>query len=190
MRNRFPEVEDISPKEFEEQVGSWLRGTSQKLCKFNIIDLKKIEGAGGEYEIDAVAEFEILGGAIITVLVECKYYKSPVKRDVVMILDAKIRDTGAHKGIVFSTSGFQSGALQYAKVHGIATVHVVDGSALYETKGLFDRPMSPPPWVTVFKYAGYSLTYISEGSYSSHLVSDDYSDAINEWLISDSTNPT
>jgi len=26
-------------------------------------------------EIDAVAEFEILGGAIIKALVECKYYK-------------------------------------------------------------------------------------------------------------------
>jgi|SRR5262245_25738764 len=182
MRNSFPEVKNITPTEFEKQVEKWLRGTSQKLRRFQITGLKIIEGVGGEYEIDAVAEFEILGGALIKVLVECKYYKSPVKRDVVMLLDAKIRDTGSHKGIVFSTSGYQSGALQYAKVHGIATVHVVDGKALYETKGLNDRPASPPPWVPIFRFAGHMLTYISEGSFSSHLVTDDYHKAIDEWI--------
>jgi hypothetical protein len=39
-------------------------------------------------------------------------------------LASKIQDTSAHKGIVFSTSGFQKGALEYAKAHGISAVSV------------------------------------------------------------------
>ena len=33
-----------------------------------------------------------------------------------------------HKGILLSTSGFQSGAIQFAKVHGIALIQVYDQS--------------------------------------------------------------
>jgi len=68
-----------------------------------------LKGASGEYAFDALAEFEILGGARILVLVECKRHSSPVKREDVLVLEAKLRDTGAHKAMVFSTAGFQSG---------------------------------------------------------------------------------
>ncbi len=32
-------------------------------------------------------------------------------------------------------SGFQSGAIEYAKAYGLATVTVVNGTWLYETRG-------------------------------------------------------
>jgi restriction system protein len=44
---------------------------------------------------------------------------------------------------VFATSPFQSGALEFAKVHGIALVSVTEGRFTYET-----RAMEPAPVLT------------------------------------------
>ena len=181
MSKKFINSVEITPEEFERQVKVWLQGSSQGLKNFRIEHLKKLGGHGGEYEIDAVAEFEVLGGALIIVLVECKYYKNPVKRDVVILLDAKVRDTGSHKGIVFTTSGFQSGALEYAKAHGIATVVVHDGRAAYETKSI-DGVGTPPPWRPNYKYVGWIMSINDNGNESYHFIADDYHDAIDEWL--------
>ena len=180
------EVVEISPTQFERQVKAWLQKASDGLRDFRVTHRKTIEGSGGQYEIDVVAEFEALGGASIIVLVECKYYRSsnPIKRDTVMTLHAKLQDVGAHKGILFSTSGFQRGALQYAKAHGIGLVRVQDGrSVRYETKELGTSP-DPPPWVPRYKYVGWLLTLTDAGNKSRHLVADDYHDAIREWLHS------
>lgn len=182
MSHTTVESVEITPTEFEKQVRDWLEGASEGLRDFGVTPLKKLEGPGGEYEIDAVAKFEVLGGASIVVLVECKYYSwnNPVKRDVVMLLHAKMREVGAHKGMVFSTSPFQRGALKYAKAHGIATILVQDGKASYETKDRFQSP-EPPPWRPDYKYIGRMLTW-TEGGYRSHLIADDYHDAIQEWF--------
>lgn len=48
-------------------------------------------------------------------LVECKKYDKPVGRDKVEILANRLQSIGAQKGILISTSGFQSGAARYAK---------------------------------------------------------------------------
>ena len=55
-------------------------------------------------------------------LVECKHLSRPVGRDVVHLLHAKVAELAAHKGVVFSTSGFQRGAPLLAKKHGVALV--------------------------------------------------------------------
>jgi hypothetical protein len=66
--------------------------------------------------------------------VECKHDKSRVKRDRVQELWAKIQSVGAHKGILFATAGFQSGAIEFAKSHGIALVEIADGRSSYVVK--------------------------------------------------------
>ena len=48
--------------------------------------------------------------------VECKHDKSRVKRDRVQELWAKIQSVGAHKGILFATAGFHSGANRIRKI--------------------------------------------------------------------------
>lgn len=174
----------ITPTEFEKQVEAWLERGSDGLKKFRVSHRKMLKGPGGQYEIDVVAEFEALGGASIIVLVECKHYNSSnrIKRDTVMTLHAKVQDLGAHKGILFSTSGFQKGALQYARAHGVATVHVQDGASIgYETKELGSAPQRPP-WVPEYKYVGWLVTLTDEGNESRHLVADDYHEAIRGWL--------
>jgi len=173
---------NITPEEFERQVKVWLQAHSRGLKKFHVTNLKKVPGHGGEFEIDAVAQFEVLGGAIITVLVECKYYNSnhPVERDLVIILGAKIRDTGAHKGIIFTTSKFQRGALTYAKAHGIATVRVENGRTHYETKSY--GPVEIPPWVPTYDYIGWMVTLTDDGNEHHSLITDDRGDPLQEWM--------
>jgi restriction system protein len=187
MEQESVEVPEMNPTEFERQVRAWLQRASAGLRHFTATHRKVLEGAGGQYEFDVVAEFEALGGASIIVLVECKYYGSsnPVKRDVVMTLHAKLADVGAQKGMLFSTSGFQRGALEYAKAHGIALVLVRDGNSFrYETKQLGATPQAPP-WAARYKYVGWLVSLTDEGNESRHLVADDYHDAIRGWLYSD-----
>ncbi len=89
----------------------------------------------GVYQIDVLASYTALG-VNMTVLVECKRYKNPVQRDVVQVLHDKLRSTGAHKGIIFSTSGFQDGAVQYALRHKIALITMLPGKFLNVTNCL------------------------------------------------------
>ena len=142
--------------------------------------MKTLPGAGGEYEFDVVAEFNIFEGAQIVVLVECKRYRNPVKRDTVMTLQSKLVDVGAHKGMLFSTSGFQKGALEYAATRGIATLTFVDGRSIYETRN-YGPPIEPPPWIDLPHFAAHHLH--KEGKkISVQLIENNRVEAISAWL--------
>ena len=82
------------------------------------------------------------------VLVECKNQTRPVERDEVMVLESKIRDVNAQKGMLFSTSGFQSGAIEFASAKHIATVSIVEGKWLYETRAAGPARAEPPSMVS------------------------------------------
>lgn len=96
---------------------------------FNITHNVKLEATDGTYQIDVYATFRFME-LDFKVLCECKQFKSPIKRDIVVLLDEKIRSLGAQKGIICSTSGFQKGAIKYAKEHGIALFQVYDKSCI------------------------------------------------------------
>ena len=49
------------------------------------------------------------------VVAECKYWNSPVERQDVNALGATVTDVGASRGVIFTTKGFQSGAVAQAK---------------------------------------------------------------------------
>jgi len=172
---------DITPEQFERQVHDWLKASADGLKSFSVIHSHILEGDSGEYEIDVMAEFEVFAGALIKVLVECKRYKNPVKRDVIMVLESKIRDTGAHKGMVFSTSGFQKGAIQFAQKRGIATVTVQHGYTNYFTRAEGSRVVTPPPWLQLSEYIGWFMTVTEEGNRSFSLIDDDRNDPLIEW---------
>jgi restriction system protein len=165
MRRRSPpsnwnpaEAVEVSPAEYEQQVVAWLRATAGGFKSFRVKHQEKILGSSGEYAFDAVAEFEILGGAKILVLVECKRHADPVKRDDVLALEAKLRDVGAHKAMLFSTAGFQRGAIDYATQRGIATVTFIDGRLTYETRNAVgDRDPEPPEWAKIPRFCGWLL---------------------------------
>jgi len=172
---------DITPIEFEQQVKAWLDRVPHSLRDFSSTHRELISGDSGEYEIDIVARFEVFGGAEIVVLIECKRYKNPVKRDVVMFLEAKLRDTGAHKGIIFSTAGFQRGALEYAANRGIATVTVQDGKTNYHTRA-YGQQVEPPPWVKLSRFIGWFTTIAENGNITNSLINDDRIEPLEEWF--------
>lgn len=125
---------EVTPEDYEKQVVSWLKSAGRELQGFTVNHLEKIHGDGGEYSIDGWAAFEVFGGATVSVLIECKRHRRPIERDVILGVHAKAQAVGAQKSIVFSTSGFQSGAVEFAASAGVALVVFVDGKATYFTR--------------------------------------------------------
>ena len=161
---------------------AWLRASGGTLEQFTVEHLKHLGGPGGDYEFDAVANFTILKGAKIKILVECKRYSQPVEREKLLALWAKLQDVKAHKAMMFATCGFQSGALSYAESYGIATIAFVEGSFLYGTKGA--GPSVPPPsWAGLPRYAGIFMRHSDRGiQYST--IDLKYTEALSKWLQS------
>ena len=117
----------MTPIEFEEYCFKILQGYAEdeKLCDFTIDHDVKLVADDGTYQIDVYATFTALGSHM-KVLAECKQFTSAVKRDYIVLLADKVRSLGAQKGILLSTAGFQSGAVEYADAHGIALIQVFD----------------------------------------------------------------
>lgn len=132
-RNPYREfVASISPTEFEELCFEILKSyaEAEHLSDFSIQHNVLIPADDGTYQIDVYARF-IAMGVEFKVITECKRYSSPVPREKVAVLADKVKSLGAHKGIMISTCGFQSGAYEYAKKHGIALLQIIDKNALH-----------------------------------------------------------
>ena len=119
----------ISPTEFEKFCLDVLRNyaTEEHLKDFVIQHNVMKEAPDGIYQLDIYASFTALG-VELKILCECKQYTLPVKRERVELLEGRLNSLGMNKGILLSTSGFQRGAIQYAKAHSIALIQVFDHS--------------------------------------------------------------
>ena len=133
---KYP-VPRISPRDFELRVKEVLDRDGFAIPSYRSEHLEVVAASDGEYEFDVTARFSALGVDFV-VVVECKAYKASVKRDEVQKLLMKMQSVGAHKGILFSTSGFQSGAIKFAKAHGIALIQLADGRSRYFAKAFDD----------------------------------------------------
>lgn len=126
-------VLEMSPTDFEKY--------SLEILKCNVGDLEnvkfqhdiKIEANDGNYQIDGYIEFEVMGVKYKT-LVECKHYRKPISREIVQKVYDNLRAVGAQKGIIISTSNFQSGAILYARQHGIALIQMTEEGEQYCTR--------------------------------------------------------
>lgn len=118
-------VAGITPLEFEKVCYQILDEYAhfESLKDFEIIHDEKIKADDGVYQIDVYAEFTALS-VRFKVIGECKRYSRPIEREKVVALADKARSLGAHKAILMSTSGFQSGACEYAKKHGVALIQI------------------------------------------------------------------
>lgn len=152
---------DLTATDFEMLVRDWIEDSGQALKSLEVKHNQKIEAHDSTYQIDVLARFEALGAEFV-VLIECKKHTSAIPRTYVQLLNDNIRSTGAHKGMLFATTGFQSGAIQYAKEHGIALVKIDDGKASYETRSL-GKTDEPPPWVDLPQFMGWSIEGGEEG---------------------------
>jgi len=125
---------DISPVDFEKYALRILRQQLQGMENCLIEHNKTIEVSDGNYQIDGYIEFSLMGVNYKT-LVECKHYKGSIEREKVQVLFDKLRACGAQKGILISTSNFQSGAITYATQHGIALVQITESETRYHSRG-------------------------------------------------------
>ena len=158
---------EITPTEFEKLIHDYFSNLGRNLSEFKSTHNLIIKKPDGDYQIDVYAEFEVFG-SVIKVLVECKKYKNSVKRETVQLLFDKLRATGTQKGMIFSTSGFQSGAIKYAQEHGIALIKVFEGRLNYFTKGRNSDSATLPDWVDLPPYEGEftfdgSINYLQVG---------------------------
>lgn len=173
---------DLTPDDYERQVKLFLESLNGELAEFRATHQEVVEGTDGDYTIDVVARFEALGGEIV-VLVECKRHANPIERQVVQVLHAKLDSTGSHKGMIFTTSSFQSGAIEYASAHGIALVELVDGISTYRTRSIQpSKPVAPSPLLGAPAHAGWLVTLTETGHKQSRLVSVDHPKTLEDFL--------
>ena len=172
---------DMSPTDFERFSLKILRQQTKGLENLAFEHNVMVEKSDGSYQIDGIVRFDVMGVRYIT-LVECKHYKGPISREKVQVLYDKIRATGAHKGILVSTSNFQSGAIKYATEHGIALIQITDAETSIETRGHYRIIQNKPnlynggdPYISIMQSstgAGISCKYLRH-----------YSNALKEFLL-------
>lgn len=156
----------LSPTEYERAVADLARASGHEVVDWQVKHLDPVEGVDGTFVIDVTVRFRLMGADFL-MLFECKRHASPVKREHVQVLRDKLQSTGAHKGIVVAACGFQRGALEYARRHGIACVRLVDGAWVYESRDLVTGapPQSTGNYVAYARElteAGYRNTLITE----------------------------
>jgi restriction system protein len=126
---------ELTPEQFERYSLDILAEQTKNFENLIIEHDKIVEAFDGNYQIDGYVEFSLMGVTYKT-LIECKHYKSAINREKVQILHSKINSIGAHKGILISTSNFQSGAIDYAKKHGIALIQLTDAMSDYQARSM------------------------------------------------------
>ncbi len=130
---------------------------------FRVEHRELLHAPDGRYEIDATARFQALGVDFL-VLVECKDHVRPVEREDVQVLADRKRTTGAQKAIFFATNGFQRGAIEYARAHGIALVRILEGALTYETRSANQAAApTPPPWANIQSFIAQRIDQTSAG---------------------------
>ena len=97
-------IEDIPGEDFEIRQNAYYKGKS-----------------GYEHQIDISAEMKIAGMRFL-ILADCSNHTKLIDANEVLELASRLEDIGAQKGCIFTTRGFQSGALQVAKAKGICLV--------------------------------------------------------------------
>ena len=175
----------ITSVEFELQVKRFLESTCGKLKQFQTEHRESIDGHDGTYEIDITARFRIFGADFL-VIVECKNHTNRIKREHVQMLHCKLMTLGAQKAMLFSTSEFQEGAVEYAIQHGIALVRLASGETSY-----FARSANPTPLPdSLPAYVGWLIAKHDRATdgVSHSLVDPRHPDALNKFLFGPSVS--
>lgn len=157
---------DITPRDFEKLCLDLLMKTKNfKSIKVNTVQHnRKEKTSDGEFQLDGYIEYELLN-VKHKVIIECKKYTRPVQRSVVMELKPKLESIGAQKGIVMSTSGFQKGAIEYAKQHGIGLIQVVEKdlltiqNSISPRKDILQKYFNLPPYCFIMYSSEYLGVY-------------------------------
>ena len=161
---------DMTPTNFEKHSLLILSQQVNHLEDCTIEHNKIVKVDDGNYQIDGYIEFSLMGVRYKTI-VECKHYKSSISREKVQVLYDKIRACGAHKGILISSSNFQSGAIQYASKHGIALIQLTEAGEQFQMRDQFNiiTNLSRTPYNDGLPYIGVMQSTTGVGINCSYL---------------------
>lgn len=174
---------ELSPSEYEREVTALLAALGRDIPGFAVTHQDRVSTPEGDFRFDVTATFEQLGVTFL-VLVECKDHRRPVEREDVQVLADKIRAASAQKGILFSTNGFQRGAIEYAAARHIALVRFVEGELTYETKAvrIAGQPHpKPPPWADIPPFVGW-LVSLRDGNVHVATIESSRADPLADFL--------
>ena len=138
MANKGTEYEKLVQDIFQAIVDYERCGLKHIAVRHN----ETIKGiSGATHQIDVLWDFE-LGGFPYQTLMEIKNWKSPVKKEQIIAFHGILMDIpGQPHGVFVSSSGFQSGAMTYAKTHGIEliTIRQEAGASAYLNAAFFSH---------------------------------------------------
>jgi len=129
---------ELTPVEYERFVRAVLDQEGARLERYHSAHLETIEAHDGKYEFDVTARFGALGADFL-VVVECKRWRAPIEREQVQALEQKRQSVHAQKAMLFATSKFRGGAVEFAKSHGIALVQIKDGGTVFMARSYGNR---------------------------------------------------
>ncbi len=123
---------------------------------------KLVAPDGNEHVIDLNYEF-IIGGAKYLNIVECKHWNKLVTREALMALKTRQDNLRAHKAIMVTNGGFQTGAIKFAQTHNIGLIVLREG--LYDVWMGFtgERGETERTVVTEYKTSYNSKEFTMEG---------------------------
>jgi restriction system protein len=175
----------ITPDEYEKEVAALLQALARDLPGFQVQHLETVSTPDGSYKIDVTARFSQLGVDFL-ILVECKDHARPVERKDVQVLADKLRAASAQKGMLFSTNGFQKGAIEYAKARRIALVRLIEGELTYQTRAVrlagAPRP-KPPPWADIPKYLCVMIRLGHDGGWTQSVVEPRRTEPLRDFVV-------
>jgi hypothetical protein len=165
----------INPDAYELMVKSLLEAKLRRtgLGTFESYHLKKYKGKSGqEHEIDVSFEIKV-GDLELLFLAECKKYQRRVGVDDIMAFSYRMKDIGAHKGLLVTTHGFQAGVTTIAKSERIALLVAAKGRIIKTWVGLVARDFTY--WISSF------LFEVSEDGLDRHLIGQRYISCNQTW---------
>jgi hypothetical protein len=117
----------IDWKDFEKFVAELYKDSDELTVKHNVTEVGK---SNAKRQIDVLVLQKTKLHTIKTII-ECKRWKDPVDRHVIDVLFASVEDLNANKGAIFTTKGYEEGAIEYAKSKNIDIFIVRD---IYENE--------------------------------------------------------
>ena len=177
-------VLEMTPIDFEKYALQILESKTKGLDNVKFEHNKVVEAYDGNYQLDGYIEFEVMG-VLYKTIVECKHYKYPISREIVQKVYDNLRAIGAQKGIVVSTSNFQSGAIAYAKTHGIALIQMAQTEDTFHTRSHYNVVLNHPymPNNGGLPYIGVMIGCGDDGMGVTCAYLSPYSDKLKEFLL-------
>jgi len=106
--------------EYQEEVASFFREIG-----FDADTNVRLNGVRTAHEVDVLLKAG-LAGIDVRWIVECKCWNSPIPKEKVLTLRSIVDDTGVDRGVLMAESGYQSGALEAARLANVMLTSLGD----------------------------------------------------------------